>query len=328
MKILRAIVLTLLTTGLAAPSFGAGTPAGTVVENRAQVSATLDGETLALSSNLVSFSVDEVLDLTLAWQDGTGVAVLPGDAARTLTFLLTNTGNGSESFVLAVDSAVAGDDFDPQNSVIHLDSNGNGSFEPGTDLPYDATDPPLLAADQGLVIFVTSDIPTSAGDGDSGIVRLTATAATGSGAPGAAFPTAPPSIVGASGGTASATGSYVVSSAVVTLTKSAQVSDPDGGSEPVTGATITYTVLVEVAGEGTALALTVADPIPANTSYIPDSLRLMTGGAIKVLTDAAGDGDEGALLEDPPGSGSYRAEFALGDLANTTRTVTFQVTID
>ena len=332
MQTLRAILLALLATGLAAASFAAGTPAGTVIDNRAQISAVINGAPVNKTSNLASFTVDEVLDLALVWQDGASVAVQPGDPARMLTFLLTNTGNGGESFLLAVDNAVAGDQFDPQNPAIYLDSNGSGGFEPGTDLPYDAaTNRPTLAADQGVVIFVFNDIPADAADGVTGISRLYAAATTGSGPPGTAYPPAAPggpyAIVGASGGQASADGTYTSNGATVTLTKSAQVSDPDGGSEPVAGATITYAILVEVAGAGTAGGLVVADRIPANTSYAPGSMRLLSGGPAKVLTDAA-DADEGALVENPPGSGSYQVNFSLGNLNATIRTVTFQVTID
>jgi hypothetical protein len=56
-------------------------------------------------------------------------------------------------------------------------------------------------------------------------------------------------------------------------------------------------------------------------------MRLLSGGPAKVLTDAA-DADEGALVENPPGSGSYQVNFSLGNLNATIRTVTFQVTID
>ena len=92
------------------------------------------------------------------------------------------------------------------------------------------------------------------------------------------------------------------------------------------GAVITYSILVDVAGSGTAAGLVVADPIPADTTYLPGSMRLINGTTTTVLTDAA-DGDEGTLSEIPPGSGSYRVAFSLGDLNTTTRTVTFQVTI-
>lgn len=330
MKVLRTVIFALLATGLANASFAAGTPAGTVVDNRANVTAVLNGDTLSLDSNVAGFTVDEIIDLLLVWQDGASVAALPGDAARILTFRLTNIGNGDENVRLGVNNAIAGDQFDPQNPAIYLDGNGNGSFEAGTDLPYNAANPPLLAADQALTIFVANAIPASAADGDTGISRLTATAATGSGAPGTAFPPVPPgttdSILGASGGMASADGSYLISATSVNLAKSAQVRDPDGGSESVVGATITYSILVNVTGSQPATGLVVADPIPPDTTYVPGSMRLIDGGTSKMLTDSA-DGDEGAFGELPVGSGNYQVVFTLGDLTNTTRTLTFQVTI-
>ena len=105
------------------------------------------------------------------------------------------------------------------------------------------------------------------------------------------------------------------------LDKSALVTDPFGGNQPVPGATITYTITAEVTGTGTAVGVIVEDLIPANTTYVPGSLTL--NGAS--LSDAA-DGD----------AGNYEAlpvplvRAALGDLdaAAGIQTLTFDVLID
>jgi uncharacterized repeat protein (TIGR01451 family) len=313
-------------------TMAAGTPAGTPIVNTAEVSALLNGNPVNGTSNPATFTVDEVIDLNLIWQDSSNISVQPGALDQMLTYLLTNTGNGTEAFTLLVDNNITGNLFDPQNYEIFLDNNGNGGFDPGTDLPYNpATNIPTLDADEDIVLFVFNDIPADANDGETGASQLTATAETGTGSPGDHFPPATPgdpdSIIGPSGGQADAAGTYEVTAATVTLTKSVQIDDPDGGNEPVSGATLIYSILVNVSGAGTASSLVVSDPIPANTTYVANSMTLFDGATTKTLTDAV-DGDEGAYTENPLGSGIFEVNYQLGNLTNTTRTVTFQVTID
>ena len=326
------ILCTLLLLALPASVLAVGVPAGTVITNQAQVSALINGSPVNEVSNPAAFTVDEVLDLTLTWQDTANIIVHEGDTNQMLTFLLANTGNGTEAFNLTIDNSIAGEQFDPQNPAAYLDTNGNGSYDPGIDQPYDSsTNLPTLAADQGINLFVFNDIPNGLNDGDLGTSRLIAAAETGSGIPGTVFPPASPgnphSITGASGARASDDGLYEITNATVTLTKSVQVDDPDGGNQPVSGATLTYSVLVEVGGSGTAASLLVSDQIPTNTTYVPGSMTLFDGTTTKTLTDPV-DADEGAFLENPVGSGNFAVTYNLGDLTNTTRTLTFQVTID
>ena len=59
----------------------------------------------------------------------------------------------------------------------------------------------------------------------------------------------------------------IASLATVTLTKSATISDPYGGANPVPGAIVTYAIVAHVAGTGTATGLAVNDPFPAGTTY-------------------------------------------------------------
>ena len=72
------------------------------------------------------------------------VSVSAGDTKRALLFRLTNTGNGSEIFPLAIDDLVAGDDFDPQPATpaIYFDSDASGdlsaadvAYVPGSERP-------------------------------------------------------------------------------------------------------------------------------------------------------------------------------------------------
>jgi uncharacterized repeat protein (TIGR01451 family) len=267
-----------------------------------------------------------LLDVTVVWQDAAPVTVSPGDVDQVLTFSVTNTGNGTDSYSLAGLSTLGGDDFDPVLVGIYLDSNTNGAYDPGVDQQYVlGVNDPVLAADSTTTVFLLNDIPGGLLDGDTGNSELTATSNTGTGVPGTVFAGAGDcgldAVVGTSGGSDSDIGTYLVSSVVVSVVKSAVVADPFGGTEPVPGAVITYTVVVTVTGTGTAEGVVVTDPIPAHTTYSPGTLTL-NGGP---LTDTA-DGDAGDVGDTTPGT----VTVSLGDLVagSPAQTVTFAVVID
>jgi uncharacterized repeat protein (TIGR01451 family) len=320
---LPALAACFAAAGIGAPAFAAGTIAGTNIEN--QATATYDlpsGGQASVDSNIVSLTVDELLDVSVALASPGDVMTPPGATDQVLAFTVTNAGNGSESFRLATREAIGGDQFDPAVTSIVLDSNGNGAYDAGVDTAYVAgTNDPTLAPDAQLAIFVLSTIPASAQDGDRGQADLTAVAVTGSGAPGASFAGQGQgggnAVVGATGGDGEASGFYAVAAATLTFVKSAAVADPFGGTTQVPGGTITYTLTATVAGSGSLANVRVADPVPAGTSYVPASITL-DGSA---LTDAA-DGDAGAF---DSGSG---ISVGLGNLAaGTTRIITFRVRI-
>ena len=313
-------------------TWAAGTPAGTVVDNQARVSSTIDGTRVDQVSNIATFTVDEILDLALTWQDSSNVTVQADSTDAMLTFLLTNTGNGTESFLLAPDNSATTDQFNPVNSRIYFDSNNNGRYDDGIDAAYDAsTSRPTLDADDDILIFLFNDIPAGVNETDTGISSLTATSFTGSGTPGDAIAPFPPdtfyAVIGTNGGQVTTDGVYEVVLTGVTVTKSAQVEDPDGGSAPVTGAVITYTIDVTVPATETATGLVVNDLIPPGTIYETGSMTLGDGTTTAGLTDDA-DTDAGEYRENPPSSGNFEVHIALGDLSDSTRTITFKVKIE
>lgn len=323
--IIAFLVCCMLTAGHA---YAAGTPAGTVILNQASVNCTVSGAPLTVSSNVNTVAVAEVLNVNLASQDTPpGVSVTPGQTGRPLTFLVTNTGNGSNSFSLTTNDALGGDQFNPTVTAIYLDSNGNGVYDAGIDTLYvPGTNDPVLAQDASRAVFVLSSIPGAGlAQGDRGDVRITVTSRDGSGAPGALIAGGgdggTDAVVGFSGGAQSATGGYVVSGVNVTMLKSAAVIDPFGGSRPQTGATVRYTISVNVSGTGTAAGLIVTDTVPVNTTYTPGTLRLNSSP----LSDAA-DADAGDVNATTPGAVTVR----LGNLtsASLAQTITFEVTIN
>ncbi|MBE9536349.1 MAG: DUF11 domain-containing protein, partial [Proteobacteria bacterium] len=128
-------------------------------------------------------------------------------------------------------------------------------------------------------------------------------------------------VIGTSGGTSSVIASYVVSNTVVTVGKAAVVSDLSGGSDPLTGATISYTLTVTVTGGGIATGIVITDPIPANTTYTGGTLQL-DGAALSDVADVDA-GDVGYTT-------ANTVTLSLGNVAGgaPVQTITFDVTIN
>jgi uncharacterized repeat protein (TIGR01451 family) len=322
---LRLIAVTLagVAAGLASPAYAVGTTAGTTISNTA--TATYNdptGNPVSVPSNTVNLRVDEVLNVTVATTEGGDIAAQPGATNQVARYRVTNTGNGSEAFVLAPITAIGGDAFDPVATSVVLDTNNNGVYDPGVDTVYVAgSNNPVLAPDTSINVFILSTIPAAAADGARGQVDLTATAATGSGPAGTVFAGQGTGGGDAVVGTTTAVGRdrnfYVVSAATVALVKSASVLDPFGGTKSVPGSVITYTLVATVSGTGTLANLAVGDPVPAATTYVPGSITAQSAP----LTDAT-DADSGEFA-------ANRVSVRFGAVAGgQTRTVTFKVRIN
>jgi len=305
------------------PAQATGTLAGSKIDNTATATFSLpNGGSGSVTSNIVSLTVDELLDVTVAWADGGDVLVRPGLTGQVLTYTVTNIGNGSEAFVLSARNALSGDDFDPSAFAIYLDSNSDGDYDPGIDQAYVAgSNNPVLAADGATTVFIVSSIAAGVVDGARAGLDLIATADTGSGAPGTNFAGlgtgGANAVVGATGADGLDDGYYKVSAATVGLVKSAVVTDIYGTATAVPGSTISYTLVATVNGSGSVANLAIADAIPTGSTYKPGSITLEANALTDVL-----DADAGELS--PTG-----VEVRLGTVpAGQARTVTFKVTID
>lgn len=322
-QLLPSCSLLAILVALALPSQAeaAGTRAGSTISNTASASFDTGGGTTTIDSNQVDLLVDELLDVTVASNNPADVPTTPGATGQVLSFSVTNNGNGVESFALSTVANIGGDDYDPTVTQLYID-NGDGVFDPATDTLYiPGTNDPELEPDESVTIFVVATTPGSVVDGNRGIVSLIAAAVTGTGAPGDSFPGmgegGGDAVVGATGADGRDNGAFVVSAATVTLVKSAVVTNPLGTTDPIPGATITYTIVATVAGSGSVSGLAITDNIPANTSYVASSMTL--GGT--PLSDAV-DADAGDF-------NGTRINVVLGTVAGgQTRTVTFRTTID
>lgn len=329
-KVAAAIALVLGIILGATTAFAGGTAPGTDITNKATATYTVGGSSVSKDSNTTHLVVAELLNVSVTWQDTGSVLVSPGAQDVMLTFRVTNTGNGTETFPLSLNMAVLGDTFDPQLCTpvsIYLDTNNNGVYNVGVDTAYVAgTNDPTLAADAYKTVFVFGDIPNTVVDTDTGKSALTATAATGSGAAGTVFAGAgdggvADAIVGTSTATGTIAGTFLVSNVVVSIAKTQVVTDQFGGSKAIPGASVEYSLAVTVTGTGTATGVVLTDAIPANTTYTAGTLKLNT----LTLSDAS-DGDSGDVGATTAGT----VTVSLGNLtsASTVQTVVFKVTIN
>ena len=297
------------------------TRAGTTISNTATATFDAGGGAQTVDSNRVDLLVDELLDVTVASNNPTDVPTTPGATGQVLSFRVTNTGNGPENFALSTIANAGGDNYDPAVTQIYVDANGDNAFDANVDTLYTpGTGDPLLQPETAITVFVVATTPGTVVDGNRGIVSLVAAAKTGTGAPGYSFAGqgegGGDAVVGSTGADADDDGAFIVSAATVTLVKSAAVTNALGTTDPVPGATITYTIVATVAGSGSVGGLAITDNIPPNTRYAPGSITL-GGGA---LSDAA-DADAGDY-------NGTRINVALGTVAGgQTRTVTFRTTI-
>lgn len=315
-----AVVAALGATFAPGLAHATGVSAGTLIQNTATATYTSGTSSGTATSNTVTVRVDELLDVAVAGL--TTTPALAGASNVVLEYSITNTGNGPEAFNLVVNTAVAGNQFDAVLQSVVVDTNGNGTYDPGVDQVLTSGQPtPSIAADGSLRVFVIVSLPGTATDGQTSQVQLSATAVTGSGTPGTVFAGqgdgGGDAVVGASTATQSANDALTAALATVALTKSATVVDPFGGNQAVPGAVVTYTLTATVSGTGQADNLHVTDVIPAGTTYETGTLTLDSAA----LTDA-NDTDAGE-------ASAAGIDVDLGNVAGgTTKTVTFNVKID
>lgn len=308
-------------------AIAAGVAAGTPINNTATVDYTVGTVTSTASSNTVQVIVAEILDVNVT-PPAAQTPVAPGTTGQVLRFRVDNLGNGAEAFLLVANNAVTGDNFDPvaASPAIYLDTGGGpttaGIFD-ATDVPYvPGSNDPNLAADGFVYIYLVNNIPTTVADGNVGRSTLRASARTGTGAAGTVFAgqgaAGTDAVVGNTTASDIDQGEYLVQGVTVTATKSQAVVDQFGGTHPLPGARINYTIVVNAVGTGTAATAVFADNIPAGTQYVAGTLTL-NGGA---LTDTA-DGDFGAYETTP----QPRVRVQLGNLTQSSGTQTIQFAV-
>jgi len=270
LKKLTSIISGLLLS--ASYAYGAGTGAGAPISNQATVSYDAGAGTVTASSSTVTFTVQELVKGTVAKLDAGNISVSSPETNAAMKFKIKNDGNGSEGFKIVV-SQDSGDDFDVTLGSFYID-DGDGILDTAVDTLYDNANPPAIAADAELTIWVTSNIPSSLADAALANLNVSAVSATfvadGQNNPNAG------AVVAGSGdsGTdavnavaiASVTSTFVVSDIDVTIAKVISATRDNlgaDGNKSVPGADVDYTLTVTVTGTGTANNIVVSDPLPA-----------------------------------------------------------------
>ncbi len=218
MKRCLAVTLVLAIVLVAPQAWATGTPAGTDIMTQATATFTIGSTEMTVPSNLVTVQVVELLSVSTVWQDAANITVAPGDSNSVLTFLVTNTGNGTDTYTLTgLSDGVPGDQFDPALVDLYLDSNGDGVFNMFVDDQYvPGVNDPDLVANASVIVYVVNNIPlefpagSPLADGDLGHSQLMATPATPAPAPRApcsagAGDDGTDAVVGESGGNDTAT---------------------------------------------------------------------------------------------------------------------------
>ena len=156
-------------------AFAAGTPKDTPITNTASATYVSGGTPKTTFSNPVTTIVQQVYSLTIT-PDGTEAApgqtksALPG-APVYFNYILTNTGNGSDTFNLANVQSTT-DNFDLSNVTIYRDTGCDGSVA-GDPVVTSVT----LNADASVCLIVAGTLPVTATNNQNALLNITGTSA-------------------------------------------------------------------------------------------------------------------------------------------------------
>lgn len=250
------------------PSAHAAAPsAGTNISNIASASYTdSNGSNKTVTSNVVSTTVLQVASFTLI-ADQTQTANANGQVS--LSHTLTNTGNGSDTFNVAVanndtrDNTTDNYDFSGLN--VYLDANKDGV--PDSQTPVTSV---TLAAGESVNLIVQATTANNAAVDALG--KLTVSAISG-------FDT---SVTAKNVDTVK-----ITNGAVISLLKSASVSNVDATSSSPAAREVEYTLAYQNTGNTTATNVTITDVLPSTLTYVAGSATV-NGTAVSDAADADG----------------------------------------
>ena len=350
--VLAAVVLVASLAGVQT-AFAAGTDAGVTIGNRATVNYTvgttaqspIESSPLGNSNPGVgngantNFVVDRRIDFTVVETGGGFTTVAPGQINAVTIFTVANTSNAAQGFQLSaanVGGTVFGnnDNSDVGNIRVFVDNPAGGgtagAYDPLVDTALHIN---TLGEDLNVVVFVVSDVPPAATNGQFANVRLTARAATvGSNGATLETETAGADTAGmdvvfgdaARDATETADDQYAVQSAALTITKSSSIiSDLFNGTGPnrkaIPGSVIEYVVSITNNGTAAATSVRLSDTLDANLDFATGQYN---GGAADVQIDV-GASTTYCLVEDGAdanGDGCNRAGQTLN--VNPVATIT------
>ncbi len=356
-KLFRLGSCSIVAIGMAGmtPAFAAGTTAGTSITNTATVNYNVGSTAQPQVQASDTFVVDRKINVTVAEVGNSATIVAPGQTGAVTTFTVQNNSNQTLDFALTASQGAGGagifsntDNFNVTSPLIYKDTNGNGTYDAGTDTAVTYLDE--LAPDAIATVFIVANIPTTQVTNDAANVYLTATAHDG-GAAGTlgtttaetprnqaqvnstmetVFADVAGPVDGARDGAHSAGDEYLVKAAALTVTKfSTIISDPiNNTTNPrmIPGSTVEYCITVANAAGGVAASnVAISDVVPSNLTYIAGSVKL--NGTVNVGPPLTCNTDGGA-------GGTYTAgtTTVAGTIASIpageTHTLVFRATVN
>jgi uncharacterized repeat protein (TIGR01451 family) len=307
LKLLGASCLASVAILGSTPAFAAGTAQGTDISNTVSVNFQVGGvNQTAASSNTDTFKVDRkvIFSVVESTTVATGTtSVVPNQSDAIAAYTVTNSANDVLDFSLSLANMSGGaaprgtDNIDASGLEYCIDASANGTCD-GAETWGTTGNIENLPADESRTVLVRGDFAAGVTNGQIAGVRLTATALSSAGAAltndsGSAnvantVQNVFADVVGTNDNTAAYDGivstldDYTVGAALLSVYKSSRVvSDPvttaAGGTNPkaIPGAVVEYCISVANAtGGAQATNITIADVIPANTTFVAGSILL------------------------------------------------------
>lgn len=185
MKKFSKLLAAFAVSGMFSGVYAAGTLSGTTVSNQATLSFGDDVETAqTVTSNTVSFVVDNKVDMVVSTLDESAVQTASGKTGAAMKFKVKNEGNTVQDFILTalktsttitLGSETLTDNFDATNVQVFVD-NGDGEFDAATDTKTYIDE---LAPDTEAIVYIVADMPAEQLNGDVAIYDLQAQVAEG-----------------------------------------------------------------------------------------------------------------------------------------------------
>jgi uncharacterized repeat protein (TIGR01451 family) len=316
-------------------AYALGTPSGTAITNTATATYNDGGTPVTKTASAPAVVVDNKVNLTVT--KNADATVLPGATNQPLVFMVKNEGNTTQRYALTPANSAG---IVMANVRIYRDNGTTpGVWDAGDTLYVNAGTFGDVLADGTLSVLIVADTPATAISGETADYQLIATTVNAGTlivtAPTVGANTAGVDVVfadisgSAAGDTArdgkhSATGIFTVNLLSLALNKTVAVLwDPNNlfvTPKAIPGAILTYSITATVTGSGTAAAVVITDPIPANATYVTNSLKLNSAA----LSDAS-DGDVGSV-----GGTPATVTVGLGNMTSATpvQTISFEVTIN
>lgn len=262
----RLILLIVMTLVLIPLQAWALTAANTMIRN--QASATFKdeaGTAYSVTSNMVETLVQQVAGLELVQ---TQTKLASSGASVDFPHVVTNTGNGDDSFTLA-SAEMTGDAFDFTTVKFYADANQDGQAD---DLSSPITQTPLLKSGESFSFVAVAEVPAGLSDANNGQYTLTAASAF--------TPTTQASNVDTA---------EVNTSAVLDVTKSMSATQGLAGS-----GNYTVTLRYHNSSALNASNVTLIDALPTGMTYVANSARWSESGNT-ILSDANPSDAQGSV---------------------------------